>query len=81
MFLNETDNQFVKQLRARTNLYYLSLQTPSTAKCYSTSSETRRVFFVANDKSATMEVVGDGDVNRVDPNMTTIYWDKVIQAG
>lgn len=80
-YLNDSDNFVANQLRARTNLYFLSLTAPGSSLCFSTSSETRRVFYVPKDKSAPIDVVGDGDTNAIDINLSTVVWDSVATAG
>jgi len=76
MYLNQSDNLFVKQqLIPRTNLYYIELFTPAIQNCYSLTTNFTQTYIVPYDKVSPNEFIGNGDLQAFDNQMTTIYWD------
>lgn len=78
LFLNDTQNLFLKQLRARTNYFFLNLNFPAIQNCFSLITDIRRVYFIPHDKAGPIEFVGIDDLNTYDRLGTTITWDRVI---
>jgi hypothetical protein len=79
--LSDIDNQFFKNLPARTNSYSLEITVPKQEACLTLDRVVKSLFIVNSDKMAPVESIGDGDVNRIDPLTSTVQWDRVLTPG
>lgn len=70
--LSDSDNQFFKNLPPRANSYFLEVTVPKQEACFALDKVVKNLYITSTDRMAPIESVGDGDVNKFDPLLSTI---------
>jgi hypothetical protein len=79
--LSDTDNQFFKNLPPRANTYFLEITVPKQEACFALDKVVKNLYITSTDRMAPIESVGDGDVNKFDPLLSSVQWDRVLSPG